>query len=220
LFSTSGLVIAVDLATLTDVVSPKNTHIVTVKNNSNVLLTGMIIKNTDYPPNPAQGSQGWFYYDSILSQGQRALAPGETFTIEYGPYTFSPQPEFSLESAVFSDGSAVGSTGAVKALWNRRLWRIKAYEMAFRDFDVNVSVVKDRVELLAVLEKAKRANYGPDTPREQRNAIMAAYDTLIGNIRDNPTIDPSHLLNQIKSDHLKTQQKILSQKVPAQVLTP
>jgi hypothetical protein len=97
---------------------------------------------------------------------------------------------------------------------------IVGFQEIFHHLDVSVQNVDDRNDTVTLLTGIKKGRIGPTTPREERDSVMQAYDTVIGNIRDNLSAPPSRLIIVLRDQAAGRTKAIQSQLAPAQTKEP
>lgn len=202
-------------------IGPDKLHYFTVTNTSSADLTGMtvlVVLHVQESTHPALSRQ---FYDFMLNSRQPPLKPGQshTFGIGTGEHLTAPM-EPSVEAAVFSDGSAVGDTAAIKSLWERRDWLIQGYNEVFAIIASSVPDINNRAEAVKILTQFEATRFSGSMPLEQRVPLKAAYETVIGNLRDNVRMQPDAIVASLKKKQSDRQALRDRQLAPKQLLWP
>lgn len=166
-------------------VASDKAHSFTVTNTSNSPITGMTVTSHRRPKGFSKDTITWYIYDCFLNPREPPLEPSQSYTFDVGNDVNDDRPmELSLDAVIFANGTATGDTAAIKSLWSRREWLVVGFREIFHDIDTaSVDEAEDRDKLLHRLTSIYKTRIGPDTPREQRDSIMVAYETVIENIR-------------------------------------
>lgn len=199
---------------VTDNLLADGSRLLTVTNVSSIPLTGVTVEMASNPP----GIRSYLYYDSLISP-HPALGPGESYTFHLGSGVSGDQFTRFVEVAVFSDGVAIGDPDGIRSLWSRRIWEVKAREMAFHDYDVALAANPEVDNVIATLTARAQEVSPPGLPKEQRDALRHAYSDLIGNIRRKPG-SASATVNSMRQAIAERRHRLDAQIVPKEVSQP
>ncbi len=151
----------------------------TITNARDIPLTGFtvnVIHHSSSSPDRAT-----LIYDSLANgPSQPALKQGDSYTWHfYKDSPGVPPTEYSVDAAIFADGLAIGDSAAVQSLWDRCQWTAVALRKAFRDLDSSVPDIENTDEAISILKPLHDHWVAPGFAREQRDAFINAYGTLI-----------------------------------------
>ena len=206
---------ASDRLATSDTISASGVHTFVVTNTSNVVLTGMTIRTDDYDATGKRTAWGIRIFDSLLNSDADKLEPGQSHTFHMNS---NGKTDIRVDAAIFADGYAEGDQEAIQYLWDSRKWLAIGYQQAFEDFDTKVPDANDREAAIATLTQVKDSRSGPPTHRNaQWHSVSNAYDTVIGNIRDNPKIAPGKMVEILHKQIDPRIKAIQSQIPPSQV---
>ena len=205
---------ASDRLATSDTLAPGGLHTFVVTNTSNAVLTGMTIRSDDFDATGKRTAWGIRIFDSLLSSGADKLEPGQSHTFDMNS---NGKTDLRVDAAIFADGYAEGDQEAIQYLWDLRKWLAIGYQEAFEDFDTKVPDTNDREAAIATLTQIKDSRVGPKTHRGHWISVSNAYDTVIGNIRDNPKIPPQKMIEILRKQIEPRIKAIESQIPPSQV---
>jgi hypothetical protein len=205
---------APDRLVTSDTVAPSGVHTFVVTNTSEVVLTGMTVR-TDALDATGKPMWGITFFDSLLNAVADKLEPGQSHTFHMNS---NGKTDIRVDAAIFADGYAEGDQEAIQYLWDLRKWLAIGYRQAFEDFDTKVPDTNDRAAAMATLTQIKDSRSGPKTIRgAQWHSVSNAYETVIGNIRDNPNIAPEKMVEILRKQMEPRLKAIESQIPPPQV---
>lgn len=205
---------APDRLVTSDTVNASGMHTFVVTNNSNAVLTGMTIRDDDSDANGKHVAWGIRFFDCFLTSDSSQLAPGQSHTFDMGN---ARKKELRVDAAIFADGYAEGDQEAIQYLWDRRKWMAIGYQEVFQDFETKVADINDRAAVIAALTQLKDTRMGPKIQRGMWHSISNAYDTVIGNIRENVKVTPAEMVATLRKQMEPQIQAIQSQIPPPQV---
>ncbi|MBV9759525.1 MAG: hypothetical protein JO340_03085 [Acidobacteriaceae bacterium] len=204
-----------DRLATSDSVTPGGLHTFVVTNTSNAVLTGMTIRNDDYDATGKRTAWGIRFFDSLLNSDADKLAPGQSHTFDMNS---RGKTDLRVDAAIFADGYAEGDPDAIQYLWDLRKWLAIGYQEVFEDFDTKVPDPNDWAAAIAALTQIKDSRSGPPTGHgAQWHSVSNAYDTVIGNIRDNPKVAPQKMVETLRKQMEPRIKAIQSQIRPSQV---
>ncbi len=125
-----------------------------------------------------------------------------------------PAHEIFVDAAIFADGVAIGDSKAIKSLWDRREWLAVGFGEVFHDLDTSVPEASDKDGMIETLTQIEQTKSGPNTPREERNSIATAYETVIGNIRNSDPESVTKLIATLREQANRRIKAIQSQVAP------
>jgi hypothetical protein len=204
-----------DRLVTTDSVAPGGLHTFVVTNTSNIVLTGMTIRRDEFDATGKRTSWDITFFDSLLNLDPEKLEPGQSHTFQMNS---NGKTDIRVDAAIFADGYAEGDQEAIQYLWDLRKWLAIGYQQAFEDFDSKVPDPNDQAAAIATLTQIKDSRSGPPTVRgAQWHSVSNAYETVIGNIRDNPKIAPQKMIEILRKQIGPRIKAIQSQIPPSQV---
>ena len=196
-------------------------HRFTVTNVWNADLNGIMVRADRRIPGYTRNLQFHYFYDSFLNPLHVPLKPGESYTFDTGSDAADLQPmQLSVEAAIFADGNAIGDPVAIKSLWRRRAWLSNGFKEIFQHIDTDLADQTDRAEVVRTLIDIKNKRIGPTTPREERDSITAAYDTVIGNLKNNVSVAPAQMIQTLRKEINVRLKAMANQIAPAQIMDP
>jgi hypothetical protein len=207
---------ASDRLATSDSVSASGVHTFVVTNISNVVLTGMTIRRDDYDATGKRTAWGITLFDSLLDFHPDKLEPGQSHTFDMNS---NGKTDIRVDAAIFADGYAEGDQEAIQYLWDLRKWLAIGYREAFQDLDTAAAESNDRAALIATLTEIKDSRVGPKIHRGHWGSVASAYDTLIGNIRDNPNIAPEKMV-EILHKQIDPRIKAIESQIPPSQVQP
>lgn len=215
-FSASLCLMGAERLQVTDKLLADGSRLLTVTNVSTVALTGVVVEAASHP---SPGMRSWFRYDSFLGAHQPPLKPGEGYTFHLGSGVSDDHFTRFVEAAIFADGVTEGDPEGVRDLWNRRVWEVKAREMAFHDYDVAVAANPDIDSVVAALIAEAQEVNPPGLPSAQSSALRRAYSDLIGNIKRKPE-SAAATVNSMRQMIADRRHNLDAQIVPKEVSQP
>lgn len=213
----AGLGLASDVSSVStsDAVEEQG-HAFTVTNTSGVSLTGMTVRSDRRPQYALRDLNFRYFYDCFLNLEQNPLGPGQSYTFHLGNDAGELHPmQISLEAAIFADGSALGDPTAVRSLWKRREWLVFEFSEVLGLIDRGIPKKDDKIELIKSLTKLKEMRLAPASmPIEEREAVIVAYDSVIGNLRLDQIGLPKDIIAAIRVREERRKSAVQSQLAP------
>ena len=215
LFCASAVLLCQHAPLLTaDQVADDGSHSFTVTNLSSATLTGMTVSFQRDLPGGGHES-GKRFYDCLINLSQNPLRTGESYTFHLGGGTADTAPmRVSLEDAIFSDGTTFGDSSAIQSEWDRRLWLVAGFQEVFQHIDSEANDQSDKPGLISLLTRLRGTRLNQTSSREERASVGAAYDTLIGNLRDG-VAGATDIISTIRGQETQRAKSIQQQTVPA-----
>ena len=198
-----------------DHVETDGTHSFTVTNTSSAKLTGFTVVVDRYLSQGGHALGKWFY-DSFFNSTQPPLSKGQSYTFSnLGASAADPIPvRIAVEDAIFSDGSSFGNPTAVQVQWDRRRWLVAGFQEVFNYIDKEIQDMTDKAGIIELLTRLRDQRLTPGMPHEERGPVAAAYNTVIGNLRDS-TQPTAVIIAQIRARETARAKAVREQISPA-----